>query len=190
MGTTRVLALAGLASAVIGLAGCGGGDGMPGQCPAGQTGTPPNCVVINPCTQSVIYSNSGPVEPHTLRYFDFSVPDTGRLHITLDWTHASSQMGLYLVPANTCTVDQFNARSCNFLVRSEPPGPKPRKVSAASIAAGNYRWLVGNYSDDQESAALQIVLSKGDCPALAGAQPSSSALERASPLTVTNVAGW
>jgi hypothetical protein len=137
----------------------------------------------------VVYSNSGVVEAETLRHFDFSVPEAGRLDLTLDWTHASSLMGLYVVPANTCTGDEFNARSCNFLVRSEPPGPKPRRVSAP-IAAGNYRWLVGNYSDVQESAALQVMLSKGECPALAGAQPSISGSESVSPLTVTDAALW
>ena len=185
----RVRTLAGLASVVIGLAGCGSSDGPPppGTCPPGQTGIPPNCVPINPCTQSTVYSEPGPVEKNTLQYFDFSVPEAGRLDMTLDWTHDSSPMGLYLVPANTCTLNQFNARSCNFLVRSEPPGAKPRKVSAQNLAAGNYRWMIGNFADVKESVVLQIVLSN-DCPPLAGAQPSESALGSDSPLSVTSPA--
>jgi hypothetical protein len=191
MRMTRVLGWAGPASVAIWLAACGGGSDGPGQCPAGQTGVPPNCVAIAPvCTQSSVYSDSGGVEGKTLVYFDFSVPDTGRLDITLDWTHASSMMGVYLVPANTCTLDEFNAGSCNFTVRSDPPGPKPRKVSAPNLAAGNYRWIVANYSDALESIALQIVLSKGDCPALAGALPAASARESASALTVARAAQW
>ncbi len=183
MRTTRVLVLAGLASVVIGLAGCGG-DGGPGQCPPGQVGVPPNCMPPPPvCTQSTIYSDSGPVDAGTLLFFDFPVLEAGRLDMTLDWTHASSPMGLYLVPAGTCTLNEFNARTCNFLVRSEPPGPKPRRVSAQNLAAGNYRWMVGNFSDVKESAALQIVLSKGQCAPLAGAQPSESAQDSTLPLT-------
>jgi len=190
MGSTRVLARAGLASMVIGLGACGGSDG-PGTCPAGQTGVPPNCVAIAPpCTQSSVYNNSGPVEAETLVYLDFSVPETGRLDMTLDWTHASSLMGVYLVPANTCTLDQFNAQSCSYLVRSDPPGPKPRKVSATNLAAGNYRWIVANYSNVQESAVLQIVLSKGSCPALAGVAPSSSARENVAGFAVQRAARW
>jgi hypothetical protein len=85
----------------------------------------------------------------------------------MDWTFADSPMGLYLVPVNTCTLEEFNARSCNFLVRSEPSLIKPRKVSQANFTAGNYRWIVANYRDEPESVSLQILISKGTCPALA-----------------------
>lgn len=190
MRMTRVLALAALGSVTIGLAGCGGGgnDG-PGTCPAGQTGVPPNCMPPPPlCTQSTIYSESGPIEKETLQYFDFSVPEAGRLDMTLDWTHASSPVGLYVVPAKTCTLNQFNERTCNFVVRSEPPGAKPRKVSAQNLAAGNYRWMIGNFDDAKESVVLQIVLWKGDCAPLAGAQPSESTLGSDLPLSVTSPA--
>jgi hypothetical protein len=109
-------------------------------------------------------------------YDDFSVPDSGRLDVTLDWTFASSRVGFYLVPANTCTtIEEFNARSCNFLVRSEPSPTKPRKISTPNFAAGNYRWMVAVFSDQDESVSFQIVLSKGTgCPAFAGGSPSAS----------------
>ena len=100
------------------------------------------------------------------------MPDSGRLDVTLDWTNASSLVGFYLVPANTCTLDEFNARSCNFLIRSETT-VKPRKISTPNFNAGNYRWIIGNFSEAQESVSLQIVLSKGACAAL-GAPPSAS----------------
>ncbi len=139
-----------------------------------------------PCTQTSLVQESGGIPGQTLVYDDFSVPDSGRLDVTMDWTVATSQVGLYLVPANTCTLEEFNARTCNFLIRSETT-TKPRKISTPNFAAGNYRWMVGNYSEDQESVSLQIVLSKGNCPALAGGVPSASsrtdeawpALERA-----------
>jgi hypothetical protein len=167
------------------------GDGGPGQCPAGQTGTPPNCMVVCPagtippdcrvdCTQTSVYQDSGGIPGETILYDDFSVPDSGRLDVTLDWTNASSPMGFYLVPANTCTLDEFNARSCNFLIRSEPSTTKPRKISTPNFNAGNYRWMIANYSSEQESVSFLVVLSKGSgCPALAGGSPSASAREDA-----------
>ena len=106
-----------------------------------------------------------------LGYNDFSVPELGRLDITVDWTNASSHIGVYVVPVNTCTLDEFNARSCNFLVRSEPSNVKPRKISTPSFAAGNYRWLIA--SDSVESISLQIVLSKGSCAALTGSEATA-----------------
>jgi hypothetical protein len=179
----------GAAALTLALGSCGGNG--PGSCPAGQAGTPPNCQVVCPagtvppdchvdCTQTNIYQNNGPVPGFTLVFLDFSVPDNGRLDVSMDWTNASSLMGFYLVPANTCTVDEFNARSCNFVMRSEPSSVKPRKLSQANLTAGNYRWIVANYTASDESAALQIILSKGSgCPAFAGAPPSAASRDEA-----------
>jgi len=158
------------------LAACGGGDGGPGTCPAGQMGVPPNCApILQPCQQDVLDSGGGAHPASTLAFYDFSVPRSGRLDITVDWTDPASPIGVYLVPVGTCTLDEFNARSCDFVVRSEPSPMKPRKISSGGFAAGNYRWLIASYSDVDESVSYQIVLSTGDnCPALGGAAPSAS----------------
>ena len=132
-----------------------------------------------PCTQTTILNESGGIPGETLVYDDFSVPDSGRLDVTMDWTNSASPVGFYLVPANTCTLDEFNARTCNFLIRSETT-TKPRKISTPNFNAGNYRWMVGNYSEDDESVSLLIVLSKGGCPALGG-MPSASRTDDAWP---------
>lgn len=153
----------------------GNGVTTPQVCPAGTTGTPPNCTATPPpCTQTVVESGGEAAAARTLYYFDFSVPDSGRLDITMDWTNPASLIGLYLVPVNTCALAEFNARSCNFLVRSETT-VKPRKISVANFNAGNYRWIIGNFSDSAESISYQFVLSKGSCPALTGGPPSVSA---------------
>jgi hypothetical protein len=177
-GTLRSAQAAAGVALVLVLGGCGGDGGTVSTCPPGQVGTPPNCTTPPPpCTQTPVLTESGGVPDRTLLFDDFPVTQSGRLDMTLDWTNASSLMGLYLVPAGTCTLDQFNQRTCNFLVRSEPPGTKPRRVSANNLAAGNYRWIVANFNDVAESAALQIVLSVGNCPAISGAPPSSAARE-------------
>jgi hypothetical protein len=155
------------AGLVAGLAACGGDGGPPGG-PGTPAPTP------TPCTQTTLDQGPVPLDPRTLVYDDFSVPDTGRLDITVDWTVASSMIGVYLVPANTCTLQEFNARTCNFVVRSEVT-TKPRKISTPNFAAGNYRWIIANFAQVQESASLLIVLSKGECPALA-APPAASGM--------------
>ncbi len=164
----RALGLLTAGALLAGLAACGGGDGGPG------TPSPPPPTPV-PCTQTTIKQETGGISARTIVFDDFSVPDTGRLDVTLDWTVASSSIGFYLVPANTCTsATEFNNRTCNFLVRSEPPGTKPRKISTPNFAAGNYRWLIANFADIQESVSMQIVLSKGGCPALTGGSPGAS----------------
>jgi predicted small lipoprotein YifL len=162
---------------VLTLGACGN-DG-PGRCPEGQTGTPPSCVAIvaqEPCTQSVVDSGSGSASPLTIYWKDFSVPESGRLDITVDWTVASSRIGVYVVPANTCTIEELNARTCSFLVRSEPgaSSAKPLKISTPNFAAGNYRWMIGNGGSNQESLAYQVVLSKGPCAPLTGGAPGAA----------------
>ena len=165
---TLVLA-AGMAFALT-LGACGTKDKPCTTNPTGPGCTPPT--TLTPCTQSVVAQGSDSWEASELGHNDFSVPDTGRLDITVDWTNAPSKIGVYVVPVNTCTLDEFNARSCNFLVRSEPSNMKPRKISTPNFAAGNYRWLIANFSDNTESISLQVVLSKGSCAALTGGQPT------------------
>jgi len=160
---TRIVpCLAGVTLAAA-LAACGGGTGPTDNFTPSPTPTP--------CTQTTLEQDSDTIPGRTYLYFDFSVPDSGRLDMTIDWTNASSPIGVYLVPANTCTLDEINARSCNFLIRSETP-VKPRKISIP-INAGNYRWIIANFSEAQESVSIQIVLSKGACAAL-GVAPSAS----------------
>jgi hypothetical protein len=169
---------AALAAAALPLT-MGGCDGntVTEVCPAGTTGSPPNCQPTPPpCTQSQVLQDSGGIPAQSVVFEDFSVPDSGRLDVILDWTVASNPVGFYLVPANTCTtVEEFNARSCNFLVRAEPSATKPRKISTPNFAAGNYRWMIANYASQQESVSLQIVLQKGaGCAPLTGGSPAAA----------------
>ena len=167
----RTLVLAAGLIVALTLGGCSSSGNDCGKNPAG-----PGCVTtttlppVQACTQTVVESGTGSVSASSLYYNDFSVSDTGRLDTTIDWTNASSKIGIYLVPVNSCTLDQFNARSCTFLMRSEPSSIKPRKVSTTNFAAGNYRWLIANFSDSDESVSFQFVLSKGSCAAVTGGQ--------------------
>jgi len=175
-----------LAAAALALAmgACGGNDVVE-TCTPPKVGSPPNCAcpsgTLEPdcrvdCTQTSVLQDGTAVESGWVIWDEFSVPDSGRLDTTLDWTHATSEIGFYVVPAGTCTtLEAFNARSCNFLVRSEPTTTKPRKISTPNFAAGNYRWLIANYGEDDESASFQMVLSKGTgCGPMAGGAPSAS----------------
>jgi hypothetical protein len=70
------------------------------------------------------------------------------------------------VNAGGCSIDQFNAKTCTFLVRSEIT-TKPRKLSVPNTAAGNYELLVANFGTQDESISGQVILSGSTCPAFA-----------------------
>jgi hypothetical protein len=120
---------------------------------------------LPPCTQTLLKQDSGSLPSKVLVNEAITAPSAGRLDLNVDWTFPSSPVGVYVVPGGTCSLDQFNARTCNFLVQSEPPGPKPRKLSV-SITAGSYTVIIANFATVQESLAFQAVLSSSNCPAV------------------------
>jgi hypothetical protein len=154
------LALAGLLDA------CGGSSSPTVSSTPAPTPTP--------CTQNVVFQGQGSLQPSFLDLETFTTTSSGRLDVTVDWTFATSTIGVYVVPTNTCALAQFNARTCNFLLRSDS-GPKPRKGSVNNLAAGTYDLLVANFASQQESVSVQVVLSSAGCPALAFAAGPSEA---------------
>jgi hypothetical protein len=135
-----------------------------------------------PCTQSTVRQVNDSVGSLTLFYIPFSTNTSGRLDITVDWTFPATPLGVYVVNAGSCAIDQFNADTCNYLVSSET-FVKPRKVSVANTNAGNFELLVANFSDTDESISGQVVLSSPTCPAFVSSPPAASWSGRSVPLT-------
>jgi heat shock protein HslJ len=156
--------ITGLIMALL-LPGCGSSSSTP------TTPTP----TPTPCTQTNVLQVNGSVPALSLaRAPAFSVSTAGRLDITVDWTFAASPIGVYLVTAGACSIDQFTAQTCTFLARSETTA-KPRKFSVANTTAGNYELLVANFGTQDESISGQVVLSSSTCPAFASAGREMSA---------------
>jgi hypothetical protein len=164
--------LGGLLMALV-LPACGGSSTP--TTPATPAPTP------TPCSQSVLIQVNGAVPARSLGRVSFSATASGRLDITVDWTFATSQIGVYLVGAQTCPIESFNAGTCTFLARSETT-VKPRKVSV-NANAGNYELLVANFSTQDESISGQVVLSSSTCPAFASAGRETSLGGARGPLT-------
>jgi hypothetical protein len=166
----------GVVLALAWLSACGGGGGSP---------TSSNVVATpQPCTQSTVFQGQGSFGASTLDAETFTTTTTGRLDVTVDWTFATSDIGVYVVPANSCGLAAFNARTCNFLIRSES-GAKPRKVSLANLSPGTYDLLLGNFASQTESMSALVVVSSSTCPAITGASFS----ETAQPLARGHVKG-
>lgn len=169
--TRTPLSLAGLTVSLT-LVACGGSsdpDPVPTPAP-----TPA------PCTQSTAFQGTGPVSARAAYYQPFSMATGGRLDVTVDWTFTTSPVGVYVVAQGSCELAQLNARTCNFVIRSETAGAKPRKISVTGVAAGAYDLILGNAAEVDESMSVQVVVSSVTCPALAGtvtgtrAHPSES----------------
>lgn len=152
---------------IAGLLGCGG-----------STATTPTPIATPvPCTQLVMQEGSGLVEAHRAPADEFWLFKTiGRLDVIVDWTYPDSEIGVYLIPAGSGTVgtidvhalDCFSTLSCNFVLRSDPGGPKPRKLSAYNVGPGGYFLVIANFSSRNEAESDQIVQSTQTCPPLAG----------------------
>jgi hypothetical protein len=75
-----------------------------------------------------------------------------------------------------CSLDQFNARTCTFLLKSEPSAVKPRVISASDVAPGTYTLVIVDYTALDESIATQVTLSNASCPAVATIAPTASSV--------------
>lgn len=143
------------------LSACGGSSSSPSAPTVAAAPTPA------PCVQTVLLQGSGSLPARTIDEERVSVSAAGRLDVVLDWTFAESPIGLYIVQG-PCSLDTFNARTCNFLARSES-GSKPRRVSASNVTPGTYSVLIANFATVDEALSLQVFQSSSTCPALAGA---------------------
>jgi len=106
----------------------------------------------------------------------FTVPSTAdtRLDVATDWSSPSSLIGVYDVSGD-CSLDAFNARTCTFLLRSEPSSVKPRVLSASAVPPGPYTLVVADFTTFDESIAVQIVLSNATCAPVAGGTGGAAA---------------
>ena len=153
---------------------CGGSSSPPTTPTTPTTPTP-----APPCTQTSVFGPaSGSIPSKVVVVESFTTNAAGRVDVLVDWTFNASPIGVYVVQGS-CNLDQFNARTCNFLLRSEPPGAKPRKVSASNVAPGTYGLLIANFAEVEESVSTQVVLSSASCPAQAATASSGAALDQA-----------
>ncbi|HVR70647.1 MAG TPA: hypothetical protein VMT87_07350 [Vicinamibacteria bacterium] len=104
--------------------------------------------------RTVILAGSFSLPALTVANAAFAAPSTGTVDITVDWTFPASPIGVYVV-RGACALDQFNARACDFLTRSES-GQKPRTITLPNVAAGSYVLMLANFGEEDESLSILI----------------------------------
>ena len=154
----RGLAIAGGLVLAAGLFACGGGGNDCTKNPTGPGCVPPT-TTLPPAVRTSIKAESGSLPTKTVVRLPFTTPSNGTLDITVDWTFASSPIGVYVV-REACSLSDFNARTCKFVTTSETT-QKPRKISLPSFTAGTYELLIANFASVDESVSYEIGLTTG-----------------------------
>jgi hypothetical protein len=151
---------------------CGGGGASTPTAVASPSPSPAGA-----CSQTILFQGTGVVAAGGAAGQEFMVPSTAdtRLDVAADWSSPSSLIGVY-VYSGACGLDAFNARTCTFLLRSEPSSVKPRILSASNTAPGTYTLLVADFTSFDESLGVQIILSNAGCPAVVATPPATSSL--------------
>jgi len=120
--------------------------------PAGPT--------TGPC-EELTFGGQSRIPADTFVVQSITLPQPGRLDVTLDWMLTTNIVSLTLAQA-PCSVEQFQADKCNVLLNLFPP-PKPLVGSTYWLNGGKYDLLLGNFSPVEETASTNVVFRTTGC---------------------------
>jgi hypothetical protein len=161
---TRVpgLRLACAFALMIGLPACGGGGSVTG----GGNPTPTPVPTPTPTTTQVIFQAAfPPLDAGDGVIGDFSIPNSGAVRATMDWTFATNGMVFFIFSGTTCTEFEtfFStgaAPGCTLLGQHIAPTIKPGVINFNVTAAQNARIVVVNLGPAGESGVVQVTLTR------------------------------
>jgi hypothetical protein len=120
----------------------------------------PEGPTTGPC-EEMEFGGQSRIPADTYVVQSITLPETGRLDVTLDWMLTTDIVSLTLAQA-PCSSDQFQADKCNVLLNLFPP-PKPLAGSTYWLNAGKYDLLLGNFSLVEEIASTHVVFRTTGC---------------------------
>ena len=120
----------------------------------------PEGPTTGPC-EEMVFGGESRIPANTYAVQSITLPETGRLDVTLDWMLTTNIVSLTLAQA-PCSSDQFQADKCNVLLNLFPP-PKPLEGSTYWLNAGKYDLLLGNFSPVEEIASTHVVFRTTGC---------------------------
>ena len=142
--------------ALAGLSGCGGSSGGSTAPTAVATPTP----APTPAPPVALLTGTFTLQNGFVGFFrTVTVPSTGLLEMTVDWTLASNDLDIALV-RGACTVAMYEADTCDYVGFSVSETAKP-EILRVNVTAGTYTPMVDSYGPGDESGAVQIVFTAG-----------------------------
>jgi hypothetical protein len=137
---------------VMGMAACGGSSTP--VTPSSPSPTPPPAPVT-----TVLYQNSGPIPVNNAVMLDFVIPNAGTVAATVDWTFASNLV-IAAVTTQACNdLQSAFLGTCAQIGTPQLDSRKPKTVSGSAQAGGARFWLA-NLGPTDESAAVQVTLTR------------------------------
>jgi hypothetical protein len=127
--------------------------------PLASCSSPPG-PTTGPC-QEMEFGGQSRIPADTYVVQSITLPETGRLDVTLDWMLTTNIVSLTLAQA-PCSVEDFQADKCNVLLNLFPP-PKPLVGSTYWLNGGKYDLLLGNFSPTEETASTHVVFRTTGC---------------------------
>jgi hypothetical protein len=137
---------------------CGGGGG---GSPTAPTATPTPAPVATNIFSRPFSVAGAPADDAVYGIQDVSVPNSGQVQVTFDWTFSTSDIDIVVTPT-TCT-DAVSAYLAQCTVhgadRADPPGTRA-SVTFQLTAAGAIRIWIYNFTPAAESGILNVVLTR------------------------------
>jgi hypothetical protein len=109
----------------------------------------------------MVFSGESRIPANTYFVQSITLPETGRLDVTMDWVLTTNIVSLALAQA-PCSSVQFLENKCNVLLNLFPP-PKPLVGSTYWLNGGNYDLVLGNFSPVEETASTNVVFKTTGC---------------------------
>ncbi|MET0553639.1 MAG: hypothetical protein ABW221_11420 [Vicinamibacteria bacterium] len=144
------------AAFTVGLSACGGSDSTtpnPVATPTPAAGT------------TTIFTASLPgIAADGIAVADFSIPNSGDVRMTFDWSSTSNNVDIWVFSGTACTdfagfLRTGNAQSCNTLGIDTGPN-RPAVVTINSTQAQTARILALNRGPAPETVSVQVTLTR------------------------------
>jgi hypothetical protein len=116
----------------------------------------------------------------------FNTSAAGTIDVTVDWTFEENDLDIYVARGmDPCSLDDFNARVCEWVALSESFTDKPETLTASNAAAGQYTLYVANWGPGDESSSWQVVLTTSGVASTGSARQAARGAETPGKGTLT-----